>query len=355
MKKTKILFVGGGTGGHIYPLLAINEYLQEHKNFSPSDVHFIIANNNSDYHYFENLPFSYTTVSVAKLRRYFSWENFLDFFIFIKNIFSAFWFLLFHRPEKIFSKGGFVSLPFGISAFFLRIPFFLHETDSAMGLSNSILSRIATKIFTGFPSKNSQYIFTGNPVRKDFFTIPQKQNFQEKDADEKKKFTKKLQILIFGGSQGAEKINEWARIFFSSEENKKNEVLLITGKGKKSDKKIENITEKEFLTHDFISEIHKADIVITRAGGSISELAAAQKCTILIPLPSAANNHQRKNAQYFSEKKAALYLEESELFSDESVKKIEQLFSSASLQEQYKKNISSLSQPLAIENICKFL
>ena len=279
--KIKLLLVGGGSGGHIYPLLAVSEYLIDEKIIEQKNLHFVIAKNNADYKYFENTQYSYSTVSVAKLRRYFSWENFLDLFIFIKNIFSSFFFLLKNRPEKIFSKGGFVSLPFGISSFLLRIPFYLHETDSSMGLSNKLLSKIATKIFTGFPSENNNNynnIFVGNPVRKKFF-----RSLSEVEGKRKKsKKIKSLKILIFGGSQGAQRINEWARNFFSSVKNV--EILLVAGKNKTKPPKSPlsgglefYITEVEFLSDTFIEEVHKADIVITRAGGSVAELAAAKK------------------------------------------------------------------------------
>ena len=126
--KIKLLLIGGGSGGHLYPLLTLAQEVCSRKKLKVSDLHFIIADNDADFKYFESnelyKQFTYSEYSVAKLRRYFSWQNFLDFFIFLKNIIQSFIFLLFNRPEKIFSKGGFVSLPFGISAFLLRIPFY---------------------------------------------------------------------------------------------------------------------------------------------------------------------------------------------------------------------------------------
>lgn len=209
-----------------------------------------------------------------------------------------------------------------------------------MGLSNKILSRIAKKVFTGFPPKNLDHIFVGNPVRKEFFQSPQ--NPKDRKGE-------KIKILIFGGSQGAQALNEWGRRFFGNQND--TETLIITGKGKKSNTSIPHITEKEFLKEGFIQAVHKADIVITRAGGSISELSAAGKCTILIPLPSAANNHQRKNAQYFSDKNSALWIEESELNTDLTSQKIENLLQDASLQKEYATNLRTLATPNTVQNI----
>ena len=361
----------------MYPLLTLAQEVCDKQILKPENLHFIIADNNADFRYFEsnNLykNFTYSKYSVAKLRRYFSWQNFIDFFIFFKNIIKSFSFLVFNRPDKIFSKGGFVSLPFGISAFFLRIPFFLHETDSAMGLSNRILSVFAKKIFTGFPlkTKNSKYIFIGNPVRAEFFDIPKGNNL------------KTLHILIFGGSQGAKVLNEWAREFFNISKNKelenvltlmkKNiEVLIISGKNKSNAERINKITEinnnflstseykifvkeVEFLTSDFVQTIHNSDIVIARAGGSIAELAAAQKCTVLVPLPTSANNHQQKNADYFTSENAVLQIQETDLHKKETYKRLNELFSSEKQQKNLSNKLTEFARPHVVENLIKEL
>ena len=345
-------------------------------------MHFVIADNNADFKYFESSElykqFTYSEYSVAKLRRYFSWQNFLDFFIFLKNIIQSFFFLLFNRPEKIFSKGGFVSLPFGISAFFLRIPFYLHETDSAMGLSNKILSKFAQKVFTGFPTKNetilekNKYIFVGNPVRAEFFVDFEKIKNQPLNT---------LNFLIFGGSQGAQALNAWARIFFDISKNKelfsvlekikKNiKVLIISGKGKSNVDVIKKINlnnknykhkyqlileEVEFLSSDFVEIIHKSDIVLTRAGGSVAELAASAKCTILVPLPTSANNHQQKNADYFSSQNAVLQVREKNLYTDKTYIKIIDLLKSENMQKSLAFELSKFSKPHVAQNILKHL
>ncbi len=383
-KKIKLLLIGGGSGGHLYPLLTLAQeacckYLQ------PEDLHFIIADNNADFKYFESndlyKKFTYSEYSVAKLRRYFSWQNFLDFFVFFKNIVFSFVFLLFNRPEKIFSKGGFVSLPFGISAFLLRIPFYLHETDSVMGLSNTILSKFAQKVFTGFPlqnsvlSNNKKYVFVGNPVRAEFFDIPDKKNDQN-DI---------FKILLFGGSQGAQALNEWARTFFDISKNtelvsvlqniqKNIEVLIISGKNKLDTDTVKNINisnkdflnnvksvytisiqEREFLTSDFVETIHSSDIIFARAGGSIAELAASRKCTVVIPLPTSANNHQQKNAEYFASEKAVLHISEKDLYTEKTYSVVNDLLENATLQKKLSEKLGEFSRANVVENIIKEL
>lgn len=324
-------------------MVAIAKELEKHND---TTFEFAVAKNNSDKYLVENEGYSYSEFSVAKLRRYFSWENFRDFFIFFKNIWKATFFLKKNRPDKIFSKGGFVSLPIGIAAKILSIPFYLHETDKTMGLSNKILSRFATKIFTGFPSSNPNHIFVGNPVREEFFILPKQIPLTSKKNV--------LKVLIFGGSQGALALNAWAREFFLG---RNEEVLLITGKGKlskkKSDPLAKNITEVEFLMKDFCEKIHEADIIITRAGGSVSELSAAQKMVVLVPLPSSANDHQRANAKFFADKNAAVYIEEEDLYTDETKKVLEEIFLSPERRKEYEKNIAPFAQKNSVEKICK--
>jgi UDP-N-acetylglucosamine--N-acetylmuramyl-(pentapeptide) pyrophosphoryl-undecaprenol N-acetylglucosamine transferase len=401
----KILLVGGGTGGHLFPLVALAnqwekisqktpEKIQNGKNLKEKlEFHFVVAQNNSDKNVLENTRYSYSEIPVAKLRRYFSWENFRDFFRFIANIFRAFFLLKKHKPDCIFSKGGFVSLPVGLAAKILRIPFYLHETDSVMGLSNRMLAKFSQKIFTGFPSSNPNHIFVGNPVREEFFRLPSSLSekgvggegetkniplsssfwnslkrsgeYPESTSLQKQKTQK---IFIFGGSQGSEAINTWAREFFSGEFCTKNnlEVLLVTGKGKgrnqrrdelqfvsTKQKTPENFHEVEFLHDDFIQKIHNADIVITRAGGSIFELAAAKKCTVLIPLPSAANNHQLKNAQFFSGKNAALLIEERNLFTPETKNQLSELIQDKTQQNFLAKNLATFAQKNVAEKVWK--
>lgn len=312
----------------------------QQKIYHIEDLHFIIADNDADFEYFTGKNYSYTVFSVAKLRRYFSWENIRDGFRFVFNIFRACWFLYRHRPEKIFSKGGFVSLPFGIAAWIFRIPFFMHETDSVMGLSNRILERFSTTVFTGFPSSSPRHIFVGNPVRKEFFQEP------------KAIVSSPLKILVFGGSQGAKALNEWTRWFFGNQK-KIAEVFLVTGKGKKSNNEIDGLREVEFLHDDFISAVWDADIVIARAGGSVAELAAAQKCVVLVPLPSAANDHQRKNAEFFAKNNAALVVQESQLYEENTTKTLLNLFSSSEQQKQLSHHLSSFAKKDTVETIVK--
>ena len=367
----------------MYPLLTLAQEVCC-KHLQPEDLHFIIADNNADFKCFESddlyKKFTYSEYSVAKLRRYFSWQNFLDFFVFFKNIIFSFVFLLFNRPEKIFSKGGFVSLPFGISAFLLRIPFYLHETDSVMGLSNAILSKFAQKVFTGFPlqnsvlSQNKKYIFVGNPVRAEFFDIPEK---NEKNNT--------LKILLFGGSQGARVLNEWCRTFFDISKNtelasvlqniqKNIEVLIIAGKNKLDTATVKNINtrnenflnnvksvytislqEREFLTSDFVATIHFSDIVFARAGGSIAELAASKKCTVVIPLPTSANNHQQKNAEYFASENAVLHISEQDLYTEKTYSIVNDLLQNTRLQKTLSEKLGEFSRENVVENIIKEL
>ncbi len=342
--------------------------IKQWEKISPEKIeaHFVVAHNNSDFEIVQKAGYSFSEIPIAKLRRYFSWQNFLDFFTFFANLFRAFRILKKEKPDFVFSKGGFVSLPVGLVAKAMNIPFYLHETDSTMGLANRILARFAKKVFTGFPSKNSEFLCVGNPVREEFFlgnSDDAETNCHSPLPEENTKnaFEKLTQIFIFGGSQGAHNINKWSRNFFSPEYLKSHnmEVLLVTGKGKIHDPLFpenshanrKRFHEVEFLHDDFSQKIHEADIVITRAGGSISELAAAEKAVVLIPLPSAANNHQLHNAQFFAEKNAAFLLEEKDLYSAETQKKFQKFLESSAAQKELSQNIKHFAPHGVAEKI----
>ncbi len=309
-----------------------------------TEIHFAIADNGQDSDIISHTPFLYTVFPVAKLRRYFSLENVRDFFRFFSNIIKAFFFLKKNRPHVVFSKGGFVSLPIGICAKILKIPLLLHESDSTMGLSNSILSHLATLVFCGFPGTPFQYV--GNPVREEFFCTNTEKQKNERPF-----------LLILGGSQGAQFLNEWI-IKNAPKINTVADILLVSGKNFSPPKGVQNqnFTIVPFLYENFSEILQKSDVVISRAGaGSISEISASRKCAILVPLPSSANDHQRKNAKLFASQQACQIWEQEEMekYSETHLKNLFILLQNSEKRKEYEEKIALFSTPHTAEILAK--
>jgi UDP-N-acetylglucosamine--N-acetylmuramyl-(pentapeptide) pyrophosphoryl-undecaprenol N-acetylglucosamine transferase len=250
------------------------------------------------------LPFK--AIFTGKLRRYFSWQNFIDPFLVLLGFFQALWIMVRFWPQVVFAKGGFVSVPVAFAAFVLRRPIILHESDSRMGLSNRIVSRLARQIVTAFPdviSDENKVRMLGNPVR---------ESIQNGDSNKGYNLTgfrpEKPVLLVWGGSQGAQQINDMIEADFKRLKSTF-QVVHITGKNKITTLNDPNYCQFEYLDDDLKHIYAITDLAVTRAGAnSLYELAAMQIPSIMIPLKNAANNHQQYNAEYFESKGAGLIL-----------------------------------------------
>jgi len=300
----RILFTGGGTGGHIYPIIAIKSAFGE------------TAADKFDFYYLgpdsfakENLNgIKAKFISAGKLRRYFSLLAPIDLIKILIGIIQSFVHLFIWMPDVVFSKGGYGSFPVVFAAWLYKIPIILHDSDAVPGLTNRKMVRFAKKIILSFdnakkyfkPKYQNKIIVIGNPVRKELLGG----NKEEARKLFKINSTKPV-VLIVGGSQGAEKINEIV-INTLSRFLEIAEIIHVTGE--KNFKNIEKEAQKlptyhiyPFLnTEQLKYAFAAADLIISRAGATfIFEIAAVGKPSILIPLPSAASDHQRENAFEF--------------------------------------------------------
>jgi len=291
-----IVFTGGGTAGHVTPNIALIERFQQAR----WNIFYIGSKTGIEYQLIPKLGIKYYAISTGKLRRYFSWQNFLDVFRIVIGICQAF-FLLHHlRPRVIFSKGGFVAVPVVVGAWLNRIPAISHESDVTLGLANKLLYPFVKKFCVTFKAsriyfKNpSKCLVTGAPLRKNLYG----------DADRGYKicgFSRdKKTILIFGGSLGAEKINKIAReLLLKLLANF--QVAHICGVGK-IDTKYNHVGYKQFeyVNEEFGDLLACADLVISRAGANtVFELLALHKPNILIPLGlETSRGDQIANAEY---------------------------------------------------------
>lgn len=348
----KILFTGGGTGGHIMPIIAISRELKELNPYDNLKLHYIGPKEGSDFLLKEG--FKIHTILSGKIRRYFSFMNFIDVAFNIPfGFLQSFFLLLFIRPRLVFSKGGSGSLVVCFAAKYLRIPVFLHESDSIPGLSNQKISKFARKIFISFVSATNYFekektILVGNPVRKDLLDIEQSKAKELLNIVGDKKSV----IFFIGGSQGAEAMNEFILVNLNKI-LKDYEIIHMSGQNKYKDVNSESTAmirddqKKYYHLYKTLNELELksalkvADIIVSRAGsGGIFEIALFGKPSILIPLPYAAQNHQLKNAYEYAKTGASVVIEQANLIPNLFLETVENILKD---QENYKMKEAALS------------
>jgi len=361
----KILFTGGGTGGHIFPIIAVAREIRriypkknlEFYYIGPKDEFASIILNQED--------FKIKTIISGKIRRYLSFHNFIDVvfkipFGFLQSIF----FILSIRPQIVFSKGGSGSIAVTQGARFLHIPLFLHESDVTPGLSNRTSAKWAKKIFTSFPKTEyfdpSKITLVGNPIRKELLEGDNNMAGDLFDLT----FQKPI-ILFLGGSQGAETINDFV-LNILNDLLKEFEIIHVCGRNNVKEMEAESlvVADKDslkyyhpegFLDEDKLKNAYKvADFIISRSGsGSIFEIAAIGKPSILVPLPSAAANHQAKNAYVYSQTGAAEVVEQDNLTRNFFLGKIHNIFLHPNKLEKMKNSALRFSKPLAAKAVAR--
>jgi len=361
----KILFTGGGTGGHVFPIVSIAREIR--RIYTKKDLEFYYIGPKDEFGLIllSQESFIIKTIMSGKIRRYFSFKNIVDIFFKIPfGILQSFYLILRMRPQIIFSKGGSGSISVTICAMILRIPVFLHESDIVPGLSNRISSKWARKVFISFPKTEyfdpQKTILTGNPIRKELL------EGDDKRAEELFDLTLQKPIILFlGGSQGAQAINDFVLLILNNL-LKDFEVIHVCGRENIKETKAEAqvVIDKSFekyyhpigfLDEEKLKHAYKvADFIISRSGsGSIFEIAALGKPSILIPLPGAASNHQFKNAYFYAQTGATLVIEQDNLSDDFFLEKIHLLFLRPEKLEEMKTAALRFAKPLAAKSIAR--
>ena len=371
----KILFIGGGSGGHIFPVIAIVRELW--KIYPKEDLKFFYLGPRDE---FSSVLLSLEkieirTILAGKIRRYFNIFAFLQnlgdvLFKIPFGICQSFYHLIKIRPDIIFSKGGYGALPVILNNWLLRIPTYLHESDVCPGLTNRITSKILGKtlknIFISFPKTEyfplEKMILVGNPIRREILD-----GSKEKAKILFKINSKKPLILILGGSQGAKPINDLFLIILPKI-LLKFEIIHQCGERNFDEFLMETKAiiplelRKEYHLFSFLQEeelkhaYQAADLIISRAGaGIIFEIASLAKPSILIPLPESASGHQIKNAFAFAQTGATLIIEEQNLIPNFFLNRLEYLFSNPEKLERMRAEAKKFSQPEAAQIIAKKL
>jgi UDP-N-acetylglucosamine--N-acetylmuramyl-(pentapeptide) pyrophosphoryl-undecaprenol N-acetylglucosamine transferase len=335
MVKFRVVLTGGGSGGHIYPLLAVAEALQakcdqlhapvEFSYLGPKDAYSALLSQ-------RGLPVY--PIASGKMRRYFSIDNFLDGPKFVIGFFQALWKLYLIMPDVVFSKGGTGALPVVVAAWFYRIPIAIHDSDAQPGLTNVTSGRFATRVFLSFARaaaffRANKVEVTGSPLRTELLG----ERVSHEAAKEIMGFDKTQPlVLIIGGSQGAQRINEFV-LANLPQFVAMTSVLHQTGPGNFAE--VEKLSKVALanapITYryvpvgyfggggtgsasgDMATALTAADVVVARSGSSVCEFASFGLPAILIPLSTSANDHQRVDAYEFAATGAAIVIEEANL------------------------------------------
>ena len=283
----RIILTGGGTAGHVTPNIALIPKLRE----LGYDIQYIGSYNGIEKELIEPFGIPYHGISSGKLRRYFSLQNFTDPFRVIKGFGEARKLIKGLKPDVIFSKGGFVSVPVVLAGKRCKVPVIIHESDMTPGLANKLAIPSAVKVCCNFPETldalpEGKAVLTGSPIRQELLT-------GDKDAARKMcGFTdEKPVILVIGGSLGAVAVNEAVRAALP-ELLKQFQIIHLCGKGKvdHSLKEIKGYCQFEYIKNELRDLFALADVVISRAGANaICELLALRKPNLLIPLSARAS------------------------------------------------------------------
>lgn len=343
----KIIMTGGGTAGHVTPNLALIPELKK----LDYKIKYIGSIEGIERNIIEKEGIEYYPISSGKLRRYFDLKNFSDPFKVLKGLFQAKKIIKKEKPDIVFSKGGFVSVPVVIAAHLNKVPVIAHESDITPGLANKISVPYCTKVCVTFPEsvkhiKGNKGVLTGTPIRKELL-----QGKREKALEICGFKDNKPILLIIGGSLGSKIINEIIRKNLDSLLQKFN-IIHICGKSN-LDENLENrkgYTQFEYVSDELPHIMNAADLVISRAGANvIYELLALKKPNILIPLSKkSSRGDQILNAASFKKSGYSIVLQEEEITDKVLIDEIEYLYNNKDI---YINNMSKSNMNDGVKNI----
>ncbi len=347
----KIVFTGGGTGGHFYPIIAVAESVRaiarERRLLAPK-LYYIAPSAFDKEALFEN-EIQYEMCPAGKWRRYFSIENFTDIFVSVTGLVCAIMSLFRIYPDLVFSKGGYASVPVVLAARLLGIPVMIHESDAKPGRANLLASSFAFRIAVAFDSTKTHFpknvqnkvARTGIPIRKDIMILEREGAKQELGLD-----TSVPTVLILGGSSGARAIND---VVLTALPGLVEVANIIHQTGRDNAKEVENTAKVILGDNQNRGRYHPfpylntlsmrrgagaADLIISRAGmTAVAEIALWQKPSVLIPIPETVSHDQRTNAYAYAHTGAAIVLEEANLTANLLVAEVRRVLGDAALQK----------------------
>lgn len=362
----KILLTGGGTGGHFYPLIAIAEKLIEladKEKIIDLKLYYMADSPYDKRMLFEN-KITFVQIPAGKMRTYFSIQNFFDVF---KTGIGAFFGLLnmfFIYPDVVISKGGYAAFPAVLAAKLLRIPVIVHESDSFPGRLNVWTAKFAWRVAVSWPEA-AEYLpeqktaVTGQPIRKEIL------HGDPNGAHEYFKLKNDLPvILVLGGSQGAEKINniiidtlpELITRYQIIHQAGPNNIDDVTSRSKLV---MGEVNMERYVPTPYLNNLATrmaagcADLIISRAGSAIFEIASWGVPSIIIPITNSNGDHQRKNAFNYARSGSCEVIEESNLTPHLLIAEVDKLISNKEKLAKMKENALQFASPLAAEKIAQ--
>lgn len=365
----KILFAGGGTGGHFYPIIAIVEAMRERsheKKILAPQLYFMSTNKYNPRALFDN-DIEFVGISTGKMRRYFSILNFFDLFKTAWGVVSATIKIYQIYPDVVVGKGGYASFPALVAAKLLKIPVIIHESDTNPGRVNGWAAKFARKIAVSYPEviehfdpkiDRSKMAFTGNPIRKEI---------REPLSNGAREFlgleTTTPVLLILGGSQGSQKINDTIMDALP-ELVERYQVIHQTGKQnfesvKETMKIVLKDSQNSFRYHPFeyLNDLALrmsagvAEVVISRAGSTIFEIASWGLPSIIVPLGREVSHDQTQNAFSYSKSGACVVIEEHNLSSHILISEVDRIVNNQPIKERMKASAKEWSHPDAASKI----
>lgn len=349
----KFILSGGGTGGHIYPSIAIADELK--KRYPDAEFLFVGANDRMEMQRVPQAGYSIKGLQIAGIQRKLSLKNLLLPFKLLKSLYQARQIIQKFQPDAVIGTGGYASAPTLKAAQWLKVPYFIQEQNSFAGITNKWVSKKANKIFVAY--QNMEKFFpkakiqiTGNPIREGLTTIQDKnKNAFESFSLDENKFT----LLVLGGSLGAKSINQLISSNLSFFQENEVQILWQCGKfyyDEYKEKQTEMVQVRPFI-ENMNDAYAVADVIISRAGASsVSELCVVGKPVIFVPSPNVAEDHQTKNAQAIADEKAAILIKETEL-KDNFQKIFLEIFNDKEKRKILSENIKALAKPNATKQI----
>ncbi len=346
----KIVLTGGGSAGHVTPNIALLPELRK-RNY---EVFYIGSKNGIEKQLIEEENVKYYGISSGKLRRYFDLKNFTDPFRVIKGFYEASSIIKEIKPDIVFSKGGFVTVPVVIAADRKKVPCIIHESDMSPGLANKLCIPHATKVCTNFPEAargiGEKAVVTGTPIRREMFS-----GNRIAGLDFMGFTANKPVLMVVGGSLGAAAVNSMVRDALP-ELLRRYQIVHLCGNGKLDNSLVgvEGYVQFEYIKKEMCDLMTAADIIISRAGANaICEILALNKPNLLIPLPAASSRgDQVLNAESFERQGFSVVIKEEQLTTGTLIDEVDKLYNN---RETYIKKMKDNSQADAVKIIADLI
>lgn len=363
----KILFTGGGSGGHFYPIIAVAEKLNQKfyaENLPLPELYFMSTDPYNEQLLIEN-RIAFRRVTAGKVRGYFSILNFFDLFKTAWGTIKAFFQMFSLYPDVVFGKGGYASFPVLVAAYFFRIPIIIHESDSVPGRVNAFAGKFAEKIAISYPEAAPYFplgrtALTGNPIRDELMRPSGLDAWKELGLDRNIPV-----LLILGGSQGARTINDQI-VTLSPKLVEKYQVIHQTGEANAAEVQATvngllggNPNASRYHVYGYLNNrtmklaAEAASVVVSRAGSAIFEIAIWGIPAILIPIANHVGDHQRKNAFAYARAGGALVIEEANLGPNIVMTEIDKLMSDESKRASMREGAKAFARTDAAAKIAE--